>query len=123
MIINLNGTVMNQEIKFDFCPVYFLSTNFVHVNELFIKFKTPVKGVHGFIETSLIDQSTVNLNQQLVFFHQREESNYIFYSPTHLSKYKIQCSSLHESLFYIHLSETQEIEKIYLQLEVSNAGV
>ena len=123
MIINLHGTVVNKEIKFDFCPVYFLSTNHVHVNELFIKFKKPIKNLHGFIETSLIDQSTVNLNQQLVFFHQRKESNYIYYSPTHLSKYKIQCTSLHESLFNIHLSENQEIEKIYLQIEISNAGI
>ena len=123
MIINLNGTVVDKEIKFDFCPVYFSSTNFVHVNELFIVFKKPVKNLHGFIQTSLIDQSTVNLNQQLLFFHNRKESYYIYYSPTHLSKYKIQCTSLHESLFHIHLSENKEIEKIYLQIEISNARI
>ena len=123
MIINLNGTVVDKEIKFDFCPVYFLSTNFVHVNELFIVFKNKVKNLHGYIQTSLIDQSTVNLNQQIVFFQHKVESNYMYYSPTHLSKYKVQCTSLHESVFQIHLSENHEIEKIYLQIEITNARI
>ena len=123
MIINLNGIVKNNEIVFDECPVYFDNNQYVHVNELFILWKNPVKNVAGYIESSLIDRSPVNLNQQLLFFHQRKESNYIYYSPTHLSKYKIQCTSLHESLFHIHLSENQEIEKIYLQIEISNAGI
>ena len=121
MIINLNGIIRNDIIYFDLCPLYFEANQYVHANELFIQWKTPVKNVHGYIESSLIDQSSVNLTQQLLFFHQRKESNYIYYTPTHLSKYKIQCSSLHGSVFKIHLSEKHEIEKIYLQLEISNA--
>ena len=123
MIINLNGIIRNDFIYFDLCPLYFEANQYVHANELFIQWKTPVKNVHGYIESSLIDQSSVNLTQQLLFFHQRKESNYIYYTPTHLSKYKIQCSSLHESVFKIHLSEKHEIEKIYLQLEISNARI
>ena len=121
MIINLNGIIRNDIIYFDLCPLYFEANQYVHANELFIQSKTLVKNVHGYIESSLIDQSSVNLTQQLLFFHQRKESNYIYYTPTHLSKYKIQCSSLHGSVFKIHLSEKHEIEKIYLQLEISNA--
>ena len=121
MIVNLNGVVHGDFIDFNLCPMYFESNQFVHVNELFIQWKTQAKNVHGYIESSLIDQSSVNLKQQLLFFHQRKESNYIYYTPTHLSKYKIQCSSLHGSVFKIHLSEKHQIEKIYLQLEISNA--
>ena len=123
MIINLNGTVKNNEIVFEDCPVYFENNQYVHVNELFILWKNPVKNVVGYIESSLIDRSPINLNQQLLFFHQRKESNYIFYTPTHLSKYKIQCSTLHSSLFKIHLLESEKIEKIYIQLEITNARI
>ena len=123
MIVNLNGVVRENFIYFDLCPLYFDQNQFVHVNELFIEWKNQVKNIHGYIETSLIDQSSVNLKQQLLFFHQRKESNYIYYTPTHRSKYKIQCSSLQASLFKIHLSEKHEIEKIYLQLEITNARI
>ena len=123
MIINLNGIVEGGKISFDHCPVYFNQHQHVHVNELFIKWKKPCKNIFGYIESSLIDQSTVNLNQQLLFFHQRKESNYLYYTPTHIAKYKIQCSSLHASVFKLHLSEKHEIEKIYLQIEISNARI
>ena len=123
MIINLNGIVRDNFIYFDLCPMYFEQNQFVHAAELFIQWKKPVKNIHGYIETSLIDQSSVNLKQQLLFFHQRKESNYIYYTPTHLSKYKIHCSSLHGSVFKINLSEKHEIEKIYLQIVISNARI
>ena len=123
MIVNLNGIVQDNLIIFDLCPLYFDHNQFVQANELFILWKTQAKNVHGYIESSLIDQSSVNLNQQLLFFHQHEKSNYIYYTPMHPSKYKIQCSSLHGSVFKIHVSEKYEIEKIYLQLEISNARI
>ena len=124
MIINLTGTVKNNEIIFEDCPVYFDNNQYVHVNELYIKWLKPCKNVVGYIESSLIDRSPVNLCQQLLFFQQRKESDYLFYTPTHLSKYKIQCSALHSSLFKIHLLEQEKkekIEKIYIQLEISYA--
>ena len=123
MIINLKGQVKNDDIIFEECPVYFENNQFVHVNEMFIKWKKPCKNVYGFIESSLIDRSPVNLDQQLLFFHQRKESNYMYYTPTHPAKYKIQCSALHSSLFKLHLSAQEKIEKIYLQLEITNARV
>ena len=123
MIINLNGKVINNDIIFEQCPVYFDHNQQVHANELYIEWEKPCKNIHGYIETSLIDRSTVNLKQQLLFFHQRKESNYIYYTPTHLAKYKIQCSSLLSSVFKLHLSKQEKIEKIYLQLEITNARV
>ena len=123
MIINLNGIVKNDNIVFEECPVYFSGDQNVHVKELFVKWKKPVKNVYGYIESSLIDRSTVNLHQQLLFFQQRKESNYMYYTPTHISEYKIQCSSLQSSVFKFHSSEKEKIEKIYLQLEISNARV
>ena len=123
MIINLNGKVINNDIVFDECPVYFDHNQQVHVNELYIEWEKPCKNIHGYIETSLIDRSTVNLKQQLLFFHQRKESNYIYYTPTHQAKYKIQCSSLLSSVFKLHLSKQEKIEKIYLQIEITNARV
>ena len=123
MIINLEGKVINNDITFNECPVYFSQNQYVHVNEIFIEFETACKPLFGFIESSLIDRSTVNLKQQLLFFHHKEESNYMFYSPTQISKYKIQCQSILSSVFKLHLCRPEKIEKIYLQLEITNARV
>ena len=121
MIINLEGTVVENIIQFNQCPVYFESSQYVHVNEIFIKWKNSTQNIYGYLESSLIDRNIVNINQQLLFFHQSMRSNYIFFAPTHRQQYKIQCSNLLSSVFKIHLSEQQEIEKIYLQLEITNA--
>ena len=123
MIINLEGKVIKNDIIFDECPVYFNHNQFVHVNELFIQFEKPCKELYGYIESSLIDRSTVNLKQQLLFFQQKEESSYIYYSPTQIAKYKIQCQSILSSVFKLHLCRQEKIEKIYLQLEITNARV
>ena len=81
-----------------------------------------VKNIHGRIVSSLIDKSPVNPSQQLLFFYQKDKSNFMFYSPTHPAEYKIQCLSLQSSVFNIQLSEKEQIREIYLQLEI-NAGV
>ena len=123
MIINLEGKVDRDDIIFNECPVYFSQHQLVHVNEIFILFDKPCKQIHGYIESSLIDRSTVNLKQQLLFFHQKEESSYLYFSPTQIAKYKIQCQSLLSSVFKLHLCRSEKIEKIYLQLEITNARV
>ena len=123
MIINLNGTVSDDKIEFNLCPVYFERQQFVQINELAIQWKIPVKSIHGIISSSLIDLSPINYQQQLLFFHQCELSKFFHYAPTHRAKYKIQCASLQASVFNIQLSEKQEIEKIYIQLEVTNARI
>ena len=123
MIINLVGTCRDSIITFEPCPIYFEKNQFVHVNELAIEWKNQVSNIHGMISSSLVDLSPVNMNQQLLYFHQDHKSNLMYYSPTHFAKYKIQCPSLQASVFNITLSEKHEIEKIYLQLEITNAGI
>ena len=123
MIINLIGTVENTTINFDLTPVYFEKNQYVHVNEMAIQWKNPQMEVFGAISSTLVDLSSVNLNQQIIFFHQHHQSKYLYYSPTHVAKYKIQCPSLQASVFNISLPEKHEIEKIYLQLEITNARI
>ena len=123
MIINLKGKVKRNEIIFDEIPVYFENNQYCYVNELIIQWDSPCKHIVGYIESSLIDRSPVNIDQVLLFFHQENESNYLFYSPTHIQKYKIQCSSLESSLFKIHLNTQEKIKKINLQLIITNERV
>ena len=121
MKINLVGTVDEKNINFDLTPIYFEKNQYVNVNEIAIHWKEPQSEVFGAISSTLVDLSSVNLDQQIIFFHQHQKSNYLFYSPTHVAKYKIQCPSLQASVFNITLSEKHEIKKIYLQLEITNA--
>ena len=123
MIINLVGTVEDTNISFDLTPIYFEKNQLVNVNEIAIQWKKPQSEVYGTISSTLVDLSSVNLDQQIIFFHQHGQSKYLYYSPTHAAKYKIQCPSLQASVFNISLSEKHEIEKIYLQLEITNARV
>ena len=123
MILNLTGTVDNENITFYPTPVYFEKNQYVHVNEIAIQWKEPQTQVHGTISSTLVDLSSVNLDQQIIYFHQHHQSKYLYYSPTHTAKYKIQCPSLQSSVFNISLSEKHEIEKIYLQLEITNARI
>ena len=123
MIINLVGTVEDTNISFDLTPIYFEKNQCVNVNEIAIQWKEPQTQVYGTISSTLVDLSSVNLDQQIIFFHQHHQSKYLYYSPTHVAKYKIQCPSLQASVFNISLSEKHEIEKIYLQLEITNARV
>ena len=123
MIINLIGTVEDTNINFDLTPVYFEKNQFVNVNEIAIQWKEPQTEVYGTISSTLVDLSSVNLDQQIIFFHQHHQSKYLYYSPTHVAKYKIQCPSLQASVFNISLSEKHEIARIYLQLEITNARV
>ena len=123
MIINLVGTVDEKNINFDLTPVYFEKNQYVNVNEIAIHWKEQQSEAFGAISSTLVDLSPVNLDQQIIFFHQHQKSKYLFYSPTHVAKYKIQCPSLQASVFNITLSEKHEIKKIYLQLEITNARI
>ena len=132
MIINLYGVVDNigdvkhghtkyylYEIKFENLPtVYFNPDHYVYVNEMAISWKHKVNNVHGMLCSSLIDKSFVNPRQQLQFFYQNKSSNFTFISPTQIAQYKIQCTGLHSSVFQLLLSEKQDIEQLYLQLNI-----
>ena len=122
MIINIFGKVQNGYIEFEPPPVFFGNDNFVHINEVFIEWKTNVKNINGHVTSSMVDLCPVNPKQQMIFFYQNHESNYLFYSPTRPQKYKIQCQSIQSSVFQIELSRKEEIERIYIQLQISNEG-
>ena len=120
MIVNLRGKVLNERIIFDLPPLYFQQNHFVHVNYILIQWNRIVNNLHGEITTSLIDRTPFNRHQELLKFAQQNQSNFILFTPTHLSKYKIQCLSLQSSVFYISLSEKQEIKEIQLQIEITH---
>ena len=123
MIVNLNGTANEDTIVFDppLPAIYFVDNHRVKINEIFIKWKTKaLVGTNGYIRSTLIEKSVVNPEQQLLFFCQADKSNYTFVQPTHNAWYKIQNLCLHSSEFNVITTGKQQIEKIYLQLEIIN---
>ena len=121
MIINLYGKVQNKIIDFELAPVYFERGQCVQINEIAIHWEKEVSDIHGLICSSLVDLCPINPKQQLIFFAQTDSSPVFHYSPTHIARYIIQCPSLQASVFQIQLSKQEKIEKIYIQLEISNA--
>ena len=124
MHINLYGSAdENGNITFEKIPaVYFVDSQTVAVSEIAIKWTNPVHTQFGTLSSTLIDRSPINIEQQLVYIYQNEESNFTHIATRHLAHYKIQCLSLQSSVFKLHLSKSVKIEKIYIQLAV-NAGV
>ena len=128
MIINLTGNVLqNGIIDFGSSPVYFEASKFVAVTKIWVRLQSKTKEVSVSVKSSLIDKSPINQSQEIVFLHQRENSRTIFYTPTHLASYKIQCHALHYSVFEIDCFDesgnSPKIEKVYIQLKVTNARI
>ena len=123
MILNLQGKVTNEFIQFDLPPLYFQENHFVHVNFIFIRWNRTVGNLYGEITSTLIDRTPFNQRQQIVKFAQENKSEFLLFTPTHLSKYKIQCPSLQSSVFNISISEKHEIREIQLQLEITHEGL
>ena len=123
MIINLKGKIINDHVEFDLPPLYFQENHFVHVNFIFIRWNRKVDNLYGEITSSLIDRTPFNQRQQIVKFAQQNKSDFLLFTPTHLSKYKIQCPSLQSSVFNISISEKHEIREIQLQLEITHEGL
>ena len=118
MIINLKGTVNNDELQFNTFPLYFQNNQKIRALYIGIEWKSAVQNVHGYLSTSLIDQSPMNENQELIRFQNQNKSNYTFHAPAHPASYKVQCNSFLSSVFQLHLSKQHEIREIHLQLEV-----
>ena len=83
-----------------------------------IEWEKEVGDVHGYISSSLIDQSPMNENQELIRFNDVNKSNYTFHAPANPALYKVQCNSLFSSVFKLHLSKQHKIREIHLQLEI-----
>ena len=118
MIINLKGTIQNNEVEFNLFPLYFQQNQFVKALYIGIEWESQVGPVHGYLSSTLIDQSPMNENQELIRFNNINRSNYTFHAPVHPAVYKVQCNSLSSSVFKLHLSKQQKIREIQLQLEI-----
>ena len=118
MIINLTGTFKNNEIKFNLFPLYFQNNQTVKALYIGIQWDKEVGDVHGYLTSSLIDQSPMNENQELIRFNDVNKSNYTFHAPVHPAIYKVQCHSFLSSVFQLHLSKQHKIREIHLQLEI-----
>ena len=128
MILNLETTKLKKisrnecEAFFNLPKIYFTNENFVQVNEIAIEWSRRFNGTRARLNCTLIDKSPYNIQQQLLFIP-LDGSNFTFYSPTHIQAYKIQRPELESSQFILTIPEKVEIQKIYIQLYISNARV
>lgn len=125
MLINLWGIVKGNSIIFDTIPFLILNDNLVGVKEVLIEWRSPRTNFIGMITTSLISKSAQNLHQEIIMIPQEYSGRFLFYSPTHISYYKSQLTQLNNSVFKIDTLEKEipAIKKIYLQLNIIDAGI
>ena len=127
MLINLNWEnnlkteQLEYNLKFDLPSITFKNNTTVHVNEIGIISKEALSS--GVLITSLIDKSPQNPRQQLLRFHQQKKSKSLFYTPTSVQKYKIQCLHFENAEFILKFKENIAIEEVYVQLEITDAGI
>ena len=128
MIVNLQSTKTVKindskfEIIFPLPKIYFDQWQHVHVNEICITWiSTPAN--YAMLQSTLIDKSPTNIDQQLLFIYSGNKTPHTFYAPTHTQEYKIQRAELQSSQFYIATSEKANIKKVYLQLYFSDARI
>ena len=128
MRVNLETVKVNKisdhkyELIFNLPKLYFDPVQTVHANEIVIYWGSSTS-TDAVLESTLIDKSPLNINQQLLFIHQRKPSRSTYYSPTHIQEYKIQRAELQSSQFYIVTLEKANIQKVYLQLFFTDARV
>ena len=123
MLINLLAQNQNEDFMIRL-PYLQFQNNEIAVTELFIKWKSKVT-THGYISSTLVDKNALNPDQIIFWFSQEDES-YLHCKPTQLQSYKIQRTELQSSEFEIHISEKdnfKKIEKIFLQLKITDAGI
>ena len=86
--------------------------NYLAVSNLYIEFAGPrLTNCLVDLTSTLIDKSVENPNQ-IICSCFVEKSNHLWFTPTHLEEFKIQCSSLQESLFGIKFSAPEGKRKI-----------
>ena len=122
MLINLWLSPTNNQLLFELPPIIFEPKQEVCVSNLFIQWKKNVNNPTITLTSTLIDKSICNPTRQLMFVYKKGNSKFLNYTPTHKKYYKIQCLDLQSSFFEIHNIDNtplENIEKIFLQLEVS----
>ena len=126
MLINLWLQPTNNELKFDLPPVIFKEGQSVRVSRLFIEWKSSTKITALILKSSLIDKSSINPSQQILFATQPETSQgerlfHFDFTPTQNEYYKIQCLNLRSSEYKLsNLSNTElpAIKRIFVQLDI-----
>jgi len=121
MLINLWLQPINNELQFDLPPVLFHRHQMVAITHLFIEWETSVPHASLIVTSSLVDKSSTNPNQQLLFVYQKGNAKRLNYTPTQKDYYKIQCLDLQASQFQIQSIENnkfEKIERIYIQLSI-----
>ena len=106
---------------FDLPPTTFREGQYVSVSQIHIKWSAQVKHAQVVLTSTLIDKSSVNPHQQLLFIYEKSNSNILHKSPTQRQYYKIQCMDLQSSEFYLFDYEHKELKKIdsiFIQLEI-----
>ena len=124
MLINLrldNPKLVNNQLLFELPPTTFHEGQIVGVSQIHIQWSGPVKHALVVVTSTLIDKSSLNPHQQLLFIYEKSNSNILHKSPTQRQYYKIQCMDLQSSEFYLFNYDNRDlkkIESIFLQLEI-----
>ena len=85
----------------------------ISVDHVYIEFSSPVGKCIIDVSTLLIDKSAGNPKQIIASSFMEKSSKFFWFTSASSETYKIQCQSLEESLFHIHVSdETQKEKKI-----------
>ena len=117
MIIN----IYREDVESEFQPLphYNFPDHNVALTQLFIEFTEPVHNKFFVLTSSLVDKNDTNRKQEICSFFVGKTSKYVDFTPTHLSWYKIQVSSIGQSVFKLSGLTSEKIRKIKIQLEIN----
>ena len=117
MIVDVYSTYKDDLISLP----YFHTTPRVQVavSSIIIKFEKPYEGLVTLTST-LVDLNSNNPKQQICTFATSKSAT-VVYTPTRLVKYKANCCSSFDAFIKIELESERKIQKVYLQLEITDA--
>ena len=121
MLINLWLTPVNNELKFDLPPIIFHRDQMVAISHMFIEWEKNVAHASLLVSSSLVDKSSTNPHQQLLFVYQKGNAKRLNYTPTQKDYYKIQCLELQASelqIASVDNNKLEKIERIFIQLSI-----
>ena len=121
MLINLWLTPQNNELKFDLPAIQFKQGQGVCISRIHIHFSKQVNSPTIILQSTLIDKSSLNPTQQLMFGYSTGFQKHFDFTPTHKEYYKIQCMDFQSSEFKLvdlDNNKIKYIEKIFIQLDI-----